>query len=65
MVMKGVLEGLEVIDAHNMHRDLKPENVLLRKEGDFDCVIADFGLSQKASEDYMLVHCGTPGYFAP
>jgi serine/threonine protein kinase len=50
MVMKGILEGLEVMHAHNvMHRDLKPENILLRKEGDFDCVIADFGLSQKAN----------------
>ena len=48
-----------------MHRDLKPENILLRKEGDFDCVIADFGLSQKADEDYMFVRCGTPGYVAP
>jgi serine/threonine protein kinase len=48
-----------------MHRDLKPENILLRKEGDYDCVIADFGLSQKADEDYMFVRCGTPGYVAP
>jgi len=30
-----------------MHRDLKPENILFRKEGDFDCVIADFGLAQE------------------
>lgn len=66
VVMKGILEGLEVMHAHNiMHRDLKPENILLRKEGDFDCVITDFGLSQKANEDYMFVRCGTPGYVAP
>jgi serine/threonine protein kinase len=31
--------------AKIMHRDLKPENILLRKDGDYDCVIADFGLS--------------------
>lgn len=48
-----------------MHRDLKPENILLRKQGDFDCVIADFGLAQNANEDYMFVRCGTPGYVAP
>jgi serine/threonine protein kinase len=28
-----------------MHRDLKLENILLRKDNDYDCVIADFGLS--------------------
>lgn len=66
MVMKGVLEGLEVMHSHNiMHRDLKPENILLRKEGDFDCVIADFGLAQISNEEYMFVRCGTPGYVAP
>ena len=48
-----------------MHRDLKPENILLRKEGDYDCVIADFGLAQKYQEDFMFVRCGTPGYVAP
>lgn len=48
-----------------MHRDLKPENILLRKEGDYDCVIADFGLAQSTSEDYLFVRCGTPGYVAP
>jgi serine/threonine protein kinase len=28
-----------------MHRDLKPENILLRKQGSYDCVIADLGLA--------------------
>ncbi len=38
----------------------------MRKEGDFDdCVLADFGLAQISSEDYMFVRCGTPGYIAP
>jgi calcium-dependent protein kinase len=46
LVMKGLLEGLEVMHAHNvMHRDLKPENILLRKDNDYDVVIADFGLA--------------------
>jgi serine/threonine protein kinase len=46
MAMKGILEGLEVMHAHKiMHRDLKPENILLRKDNDYDCVIADFGLA--------------------
>jgi serine/threonine protein kinase len=45
--MKGILEGLEVMHEQKiMHRDLKPENILLRKDGDYDCVIADFGLSE-------------------
>ena len=64
--MKGILEGLEVMHAKDiMHRDLKPENILFRKDGDFDCVIADFGLAQNCKEDYMFVRCGTPGYVAP
>ena len=47
MVMKGILEGLEqMYQLKIMHRDLKPENILLRKDGDYDCVIADFGLSE-------------------
>ena len=49
-----------------MHRDLKPENLLYRKEGDFDCVIADFGLAEYAdAAEYLFVRCGTPGYVAP
>ena len=31
MVMKGILEGLEVMHSKGiMHRDLKPENILMR-----------------------------------
>ena len=49
-----------------MHRDLKPENLLFRKEGEWDCVIADFGLAQFCNIDsYLFVRCGTPGYVAP
>lgn len=49
-----------------MHRDLKPENLLFRSEGDYDCVIADFGLAEEADADkYLFVRCGTPGYVAP
>jgi serine/threonine protein kinase len=65
-VMKGILEGLEVMHSKEiMHRDLKPENILLRKDGDYDCVIADFGLAQCIHEEFMFVRCGTPGYVAP
>lgn len=66
-VMKGIIQGLEAMHAKNiMHRDLKPENILFRKEGDYDCVIADFGLSTKADvSEYLFVRCGTPGYVAP
>jgi serine/threonine protein kinase len=50
--MKGILQGLEAMHNKNiMHRDLKPENILLRKEGDFDCVIADFGLATDTNVD--------------
>lgn len=46
-IMKGILEGLALMHSKKiMHRDLKPENILLRKDTDFDCVIADFGLSE-------------------
>ena len=49
-----------------MHRDLKPENLLFRKQGDWDCVIADFGLAEFTDEpEYLFVRCGTPGYVAP
>jgi serine/threonine protein kinase len=38
----------------------------MRKDGDYDCVIADFGLSTWADEpEYLFVRCGTPGYVAP
>ena len=64
--MRGILEGLEVMHMQDiMHRDLKPENILFRKDGDYDCVIADFGLAQNCNEEYMFVRCGTPGYVAP
>jgi serine/threonine protein kinase len=50
-VMKGICMGLEAMHAKNiMHRDLKPENILFRQEGDYDCVIADFGLATNADE---------------
>ena len=67
MVMKGILEGLEVMHAKGiMHRDLKPENILLRTDGDYDCVIADFGLAEECDKsEYLFVRCGTPGYVAP
>jgi len=49
-----------------MHRDLKPENLLFRSENSWDCVIADFGLSEFAdAQEYLFVRCGTPGYVAP
>jgi serine/threonine protein kinase len=65
--VRGLLMGLEHMhEKRCMHRDLKPENILLRKEGDYDCVIADFGLSTWADEpEYLFVRCGTPGYVAP
>ena len=49
-----------------MHRDLKPENVIFRNEGDYDCVVADFGLATFADvKEYLFIRCGTPGYVAP
>lgn len=67
MILKGILEGLEVMHKNKiMHRDLKPENILLKKQNDYDCVIADFGLAQHCqNQPYLFVRCGTPGYVAP
>ena len=50
-----------------MHRDLKPQNLLFRKKtGDWDCVIADFGLAEFSNiPEFLFVRCGTPGYVAP
>jgi serine/threonine protein kinase len=64
---KGLLQGLREMHAKNiMHRDLKPENILFRKENDYDCVVADYGLAEFANEEkYLFVRCGTPGYVAP
>lgn len=46
VTVRGLLMGLaHMHELRCMHRDLKPENILLRKDGDYDCVIADFGLS--------------------
>jgi calcium/calmodulin-dependent protein kinase I len=45
--MYGILRGLQEMHHKGiMHRDLKPENLLFRKEGEWDCVIADFGLAE-------------------
>lgn len=65
--MYGILRGLREMHSKGiMHRDLKPENLLFRADGDWDCVIADFGLAEFASiENYLFVRCGTPGYVAP
>ena len=45
-VIRSILSGLR--EMHNkkvMHRDLKPENIIFRKEGNYECSIADFGLA--------------------
>ena len=67
--MKSLLIGLEHMHDNNiMHRDLKPENLLLKtKEGDFDIVIADFGLATTYDDTSKILfkRCGTPGYVAP
>ena len=49
-----------------MHRDLKPENILLKKDGDWNIVLADFGLATfQDDKDILFKRCGTPGYVAP
>jgi len=43
----GILEGLREMHSKNiMHRDLKPENILFRNAETYECVIADYGLSE-------------------
>ena len=66
-IIYGILKGLQEMHSKGiMHRDLKPENLLFRSEGDWDCVIADFGLAEFSKIDTQLfVRCGTPGYVAP
>lgn len=66
-MVKGLLQGLKEMHSKNiMHRDLKPENILFRKENDYDCVVADYGLAEFSNEEkYLFVRCGTPGYVAP
>jgi serine/threonine protein kinase len=52
MIIHGILKGLREMHSKGiMHRDLKPENLLFRKEGEWECVIADFGLSEFANID--------------
>jgi serine/threonine protein kinase len=51
-----------------LHRDLKPANVLLVKRGgDPDAVLGDFGISRVLSPDTMLAKTavGTPYYMSP
>lgn len=66
-MIQSLLEGLKEMHSKNiMHRDLKPENILFRNKTEYDCVIADYGLSEFANaEEYLFVRCGTPGYVAP
>lgn len=66
-MLKGLLEGIQEMHSQGiMHRDLKPENILFKTQGDYDCVIADYGLSEFENEEkYLFVRCGTPGYVAP
>jgi calcium-dependent protein kinase len=55
------------------HRDLKPENIMLRKRGELDVVIIDFGLAVTIDStdesgghtDHMSTQVGTPYYMAP
>ena len=67
LTIRGILLGLKEMHSKNiMHRDLKPENLLFKKEGDYDCCIADFGLAEFSNiNEYLFVRCGTPGYVAP
>jgi calcium-dependent protein kinase len=67
LVVYSILQGLKEMHSKRiMHRDLKPENLIFRGEGNWECVIADFGLAEFAeAEEYLFVRCGTPGYVAP
>jgi calcium-dependent protein kinase len=66
-VVSSILLGLREMHSKKiMHRDLKPENLIFRREGSWECVVADFGLAEFANEqEYLFVRCGTPGYVAP
>lgn len=48
-----------------VHRDLKLENLLLKKKGELDIKLADFGLAKLYSGQALQTACGTPFYVAP
>ncbi|KIW82968.1 hypothetical protein Z517_02211 [Fonsecaea pedrosoi CBS 271.37] len=65
-VLHHVLMGIDYLSSKGIvHRDLKPANILFTKnsETDFHFLIADFGVSNFASNAMTLV--GSPRYAAP
>lgn len=48
-----------------VHRDIKPENLLVEAEAPLNITIADFGLSNGATDHLLKTFCGTYLYRAP
>ncbi|KAL9117189.1 MAG: hypothetical protein Q9187_006276 [Circinaria calcarea] len=48
-----------------VHRDIKPENFLIEAETPLNIIIADFGLSNLATDHLLKTFCGTYLYCAP
>ena len=48
-----------------VHRDIKPENFLIDAETPLNIIMADFGLSNVATDHLLRTFCGTLEYCAP
>jgi len=65
-ITRQLCEALQYLHARGIvHRDLKLENLLLKKKGDLEIKLADFGLSKLYSGQALQTACGTPFYVAP
>ena len=57
-------KGMTYLHSRNIiHRDLKPGNLLVNQE--WDCKIADFGISTVSNHTTKMTCVGTPVYMAP
>ena len=67
-LLENLLPVLEFIHQHDViHRDIKPEN-LIRRRGDRQLVLVDFGAAKLANKSVLAktgTIIGTPGYTAP
>ncbi|CAJ0923262.1 unnamed protein product, partial [Mesorhabditis belari] len=65
--IKQILLGIHHLHAQNIvHLDIKPENVMLKKKGEAQIKIIDFGLSRQILPGHLIKDMvGTPEFVAP
>jgi serine/threonine protein kinase len=67
LILRGVVDGLAVLNSHNVvHRDIKPQNILI-DEND-EPFLTDFGLARLTEGPGMTrdgIFLGTPNYASP